>query len=120
MEEIKILKEKENQLFNRKELEFEIEADVTPSHIDVEKLISEKFSTDSEKIKINKIEGKFGLRKFLIIAKIYDSKEDKDNFEIKTKKQREAEKKAIEEERKKITEEKKKSPRRKKSSRGSG
>jgi ribosomal protein S24E len=105
--EIKILEEKENPLFNRKELKLEIESNVTPSHADTEKLISEKFGAAAENIKINKIEGKFGVRKFLIIVKIYNSKEDKDNFEIKTKKQREAEKKAIEEERKKAKEEKK-------------
>lgn len=108
MMEMKILEEKENQLFNRKELRLEIEANVTPSHVEVEKLISEKFSTTAENMKIDKIEGKFGMKKFLIIAKIYNSKEDKDNFEIKTKKQREAEKKAIAEERKKAAEEKKK------------
>ncbi len=106
--EMKILEEKENLLFNRKELRLEIEAEVTPSYVDVEKLISEKFSTTSENIKINKIEGKFGVKKFLILAKIYKSKEDKDNFEIKTKKQREAEKKEAAEAAKKAAEEKKK------------
>lgn len=106
--EMKILEEIENKLFNRREIKLEVEAEVTPSHVEVEKLISEKFSTAAENIKINKIEGKFGIKKFLIILKIYNSKADKDNFEIKTKKQREAEKKAIEEERKKATEEKKK------------
>ena len=108
MMEIKILEEKENQLFNRKELQLEIESVATPSHVEIQKLISEKFSVDSEKIKINKIEGKFGSQKFLIIVKIYNSKEDKDNFEIKTKKQREAEKKEAEENAKKAADEKKK------------
>ena len=106
--EIKILEEKENLLFNRKELRLEIEAEVTPSHIEVEKLILEKFSTAAENIKIKKIEGKFGVKKFLIIVNIYQSKEDKDHFEIKTKKQREAEKKEAEEAAKKVAEEKKK------------
>ncbi len=105
---IKILEEKENPLFNRKEIKLEIEADVTPSHVEVEKLISEKFSTAPENIKINFIKGKFGIKKFLVITKIYKSKQDKDNTEIKTKKQREAEKKEAEDERKKLAEEKKK------------
>lgn len=108
MMEMKIIEEKENLLFSRKELRLEIEAEVTPSYVEVEKLISEKFSTDSENIKIDKIEGKFGVKKFLIIAKIYKSKEDKNNFEIKTKKQREAEKKEAAETAKKAKEEKKK------------
>jgi ribosomal protein S24E len=91
---MKILEEKENPLFNRKEIKLEIESNVTPSHADVEKLISEKFSTSPENIKINQIKGKFGVQKFLVLVNIYNSKEDKDNFEIKTKKQREAEKKS--------------------------
>ncbi len=104
----KILEEKENPLFNRKEIKIEIESDVTPSYTEVKKLIAEEFKTDADRIKINKIEGRFGIKKFTIFANIYNSKEDKDNFEIKTKKQRETEKKAAEEETKKLAEEKKK------------
>ncbi|MEN7982047.1 MAG: hypothetical protein ABFQ65_01210 [Nanoarchaeota archaeon] len=105
--DLKIIEEKENLLFNRKEIKLEIESNITPSHVDVKKLISEKYSINSENIKINYIKGKFGVKKFLVLAKIYKSKKDKDNFEIKTKKQREAEKKAREEESKKLAEEKK-------------
>lgn len=105
----KILEEKENPLFNRKEIKIEIESEVTPSHAEVKKLIAEEFKTDADKIKINKIESKFGVRKFIIYTSIYNSKEDKENFEIKTKKQRETEKKARLEEEKQLAEEKKKS-----------
>lgn len=114
MMEMKIINETENLLFSRKELRLEIEAEVTPSYVEVEKLISEKFSTNIENIKIDKIEGKFGVQKFLIIAKIYKSKKDKYNFEIKTKKQREAEKKEAAEAAKKAKEEKKKAEEEKK------
>jgi len=108
MTEIKIIQEIENPLFSRKEIQFEIDSEITPSHEEIIKLISEKFSTDASKIKIHKIEGKFGVKKFLIIVDIYNSKEDKESYEIKTKKQREAEKKSREEEAKKLAEEKKK------------
>lgn len=106
--EMKIIDEVNNSLFNRKEIQLEISNISTPSNVDVEKLISEKFSTDAENIKIHNIQGKFGVQKFLVQANIYNSKADKDNFEVKTKKQREAEKKAAEEEAKKLAEEKKK------------
>ncbi len=108
MNKIKILEEKENPLFNRNEVILEITNEVVPSNKEVEKLISEKFSSNPQKIKIKKIEGRFGSKNFKIIANIYSSENDKNNIEIKTKKQRDAEKKAAEEERKKAKEEKKK------------
>lgn len=85
MENFKIIDEKENPLFNRKEVRASIEADITPSNADIVKLISEKFSTQPENIKIKKIEGSFGLNNFIIIANIYNSKEDKESIERKSK-----------------------------------
>jgi len=87
MENFKILQEKENPLFNRKEIQINVESEVTPSNLDTEKLISEKISTQIENIKIKKILGKFGSKTFTIIANIYDSKEDKDKTEPKSKKE---------------------------------
>ncbi len=40
--------EKENKLFNRKEIQINIEAEITPSHEEAKELISEKFSTQPE------------------------------------------------------------------------
>ena len=96
MEELKIIQETENPLFNRKEIKASIERDVTPSNKDIENLISEKFSTQSENIKINKIKGSFGSKNFIIVASIYNSKEDKDNVEGKSEEEIQAEKKTEE------------------------
>ena len=49
---LKILSQKENILFNRNEIKASVKAEVTPSRSDVLKLISEKFSTQPENIKI--------------------------------------------------------------------
>ncbi|MBA7699350.1 hypothetical protein ES703_108045 [subsurface metagenome] len=68
MENFKILNEKENPLFSRKEIQVGVEAEITPSHLNVEKLISEKFSTPVGNIKIKKISGKFGSKTFIIPA----------------------------------------------------
>lgn len=87
MENFKILNEKENPLFSRKELQVSVEAEITPSHLNVEKLISEKFSIPVEKIKIKKISGKFGSKTFIITANIYSSKEDKNKIESEKKKE---------------------------------
>jgi len=87
MENFKILEEKENPLFNRKEIQASIESQVTPSNSDIKKLISEKFSTQIENIKIKKILGKFGSKTFDVLANIYASKEDKENIEPKKEKE---------------------------------
>lgn len=93
---LKITEEKENKLFNRKEIEGFIESDATPSRQDVAKLLAEKFSVPAENIKIKKITGKFGAKVFDIEANIYSSKEEKDSIELKKKKDGGAEKKADE------------------------
>ena len=95
--ESKIIQETQNQLFNRKEIILEIQADSAPSNIEVEKIISKKFSIQPDVFKIKKIIGRFGSRDFKIIANIYSSKKEKENVEFKSKKEKEAEKKAIEE-----------------------
>ena len=92
--ELKILKEKENPLFKRKEILAEISSEITPKIIEVENILSREFSKPIENIKIRRIKGKFGTRFFNVEANVYDLFEDKEKTEIKTQKQREAEKKA--------------------------
>src|SRR3989344_3161577 len=105
---IKIIEEKENPLFNRKEIKGSIKNEIAPSKVEVEKSISEKYSTPTANIAIRKILGKFGSKDFEITAMVYKTKEKKEKIEIKTRKQREAEKKAAEEAAKTASEEKKK------------
>lgn len=95
--EIKNIKEIENNLFKRKEVVVEVSSESSPSNLDVKKLLSEKFSVPEEAIKIKKIGSSFGSKLFPINANIYSSKDDLDNVEVKTKKEKEAEKKAEEE-----------------------
>lgn len=92
MENLKILEEKENYLFNRKEIKLNVNAEITPSNSEVEKFISEKLSAPVENIKIKKISGKFGSKTFTVIINIYNSKEDKNRMELKTKKSKEKKK----------------------------
>jgi len=90
---MKIINEKENKLFNRKEIQINVESEVTPSHEETKKLISEKFSTKPENIRIKKISGKFGSKDFEISANIYSSEGEKNKIEIFSKKEAEQEKK---------------------------
>lgn len=103
--EMKILNESKNNLFKRTEVSAEISNKVTPSKDEVQKLLSEKFSVPEDGIKVKTIVGQFGSEVFKIEANIYNSKEDKEKVEHKTKQEKEAEKKAIEEARAKAKEE---------------
>jgi len=86
MDNFRLIEEKENPLFNRKEVVFEVRAKITPNRSEVKKLISEKFSTKDENIKIKKIHGRFGSNNFNVTSFIYKSEEDKNKIEPKTKK----------------------------------
>tara|TARA_Y100000031_G_scaffold123554_1_gene138925 strand:+ start:109 stop:504 length:396 start_codon:yes stop_codon:yes gene_type:complete len=86
MENFKVIEQKENPLFNRKEIQFNVQANITPSRIEIGKLISEKFSTQIKNIKIKEIHGRFGSKTFKVNTFIYKSEQDKDKLEIKKKK----------------------------------
>jgi len=94
--EIKIIEEKENGLFGRKEIKGEVVSEVTPSRTEILAVLAKKFSTPEENVKIRGIHGKFGSKTFEVTANIYSSREEKDIVEIKKKKESEAEKKMAE------------------------
>ena len=83
--EAKILEEKQNPLFNRKEVKIEIESALPPSKAEATKIVSEKFSSSEDKVKLEKIDSRFGSSKFIIIAKVYGSLEEKERIEPKIK-----------------------------------
>jgi len=89
---MEVINEKENKLFNRKEIQINVEAEITPSHEEAKKLISKKFSTKPENIRIKKIAGKFGSKVFGISANVYSSKEDLEKTEFFSKKELEKQK----------------------------
>ncbi|MCF7910507.1 hypothetical protein K9L16_02435 [Candidatus Pacearchaeota archaeon] len=95
MPKFEIIQEKENPLFNRKEISGTIKTDITPNYKDVRKIISDKFSVPIETIKITFIKGKFGSKEFEIRANLYKSKEDFEATEKKSKKELEAEKQEL-------------------------
>ncbi|HPD82093.1 MAG TPA: hypothetical protein PK357_03265 [Candidatus Pacearchaeota archaeon] len=83
---LKIIKEEENPVFNRKEISFEIYSEITPTHKEILEHISKKLSIPEENVKVKKIAGKFGSKNFIIDANVYTSKEEKDKTEKKLKK----------------------------------
>lgn len=102
--ELKILHQKENPLFNRKEIEAEIVTNSIPKRTDLINHLAKEFSTIADAVTIGRIKGQFGSNLFSITATIYESAEHKNKTEIKTKKQLTVEKEA----KKKTDEEKKK------------
>ena len=81
-----IISEKDNPLFSRKEIVAEIKKETTPKKAEVEALLGEKFSSAPEAINVSRILSRFGSDVFTIHARIYKSKEDKDEIEPKIKK----------------------------------
>lgn len=84
---LKILQERDNRLFNRKEVKATVTSEITPSRVHILELLSKKFSAPSENIKIKGIKGNFGKKDFSIEANIYSSAEEKNIVEIKKKKE---------------------------------
>ena len=84
-ENLTILKEKKNPVFDRKEIEVNVKMDVSPKIKEAEELIGKEFSANPENVKIKKVKGRFGSNSFIITANIYSSKEEKDKVETKIK-----------------------------------
>jgi ribosomal protein S24E len=84
---LKILEEKNNALFKRKEVKATLESEITPSRSNILELLSKHFSVSPENIKIRAIRGNFGIKVFNIEANIYESVEEKNIVEIKKKKE---------------------------------
>ena len=96
--EVKLIKETENPLFSRQEFHFEVKSLIAPSHEEVNKTFSEKFSFDPSLMRIKGIKGRFGTQIFDVFVNVYSSKEEFDRIVKKTKQEVEAEKKKVEEE----------------------
>jgi len=74
---------------------------VTPSEDSIRQSIAEKLKAKADLVKVRHVYTKFGKQEAKVIAHVYQSKEDMNLFEVKTKKQKKAEaeaaKKAAEE-----------------------
>jgi ribosomal protein S24E len=88
MEKIQIISEKVNPIFQRKEVELLVSIDVTPKTKEAEEIVANQFSSNVENVKVKKIHGNYGMKKFTITANIYHSKESKDKTEIKYSKEK--------------------------------
>lgn len=85
MDIFEIIYEKDNLMFSRKEVVIQIQKETCPKKSEVEALLGEKFSVPTDTIVVDKILPKFGSDLFLIFARIYKSKDEKEQIEPKIK-----------------------------------
>ena len=94
--EFKITEQKENPLFQRKEITAVAFTPTSPSKDEIKEVLSKNLKADKDSIRIKKIDGNFGSEEFSITANVYPSKDVLENIEHKSKKEIENEKKAEE------------------------
>ena len=94
--ELEITSEQKNPLVNRTELKAVVQSDASPNKMEVAKAIAEKYSVPVENLRVLTIYGRYGRNEFEIVANIYESKEERDEVELISKKESEAEAKATE------------------------
>jgi small subunit ribosomal protein S24e len=74
--EVDIIAEEENPMLHRTDVRFEIVHDeATPSRLSVRDSLAAKLNKDSAEVVIHKLDTKFGMRKTVGYAKVYDSPE---------------------------------------------
>ncbi|WP_336021675.1 30S ribosomal protein S24e [Halobellus salinisoli] len=74
--EIDIISEDGNPMLHRSDVRFEIVHDeATPSRLSVRDSLAAKLNKDSDEVVVHKLDTKFGMRKTVGYAKVYDSPE---------------------------------------------
>lgn len=72
--DITILSEEENPMLHRKDVRFEMtHEDATPERLSVRDSLAAKLNKDSKEVVVRELDTKFGMRKTIGQAKVYDS-----------------------------------------------
>jgi small subunit ribosomal protein S24e len=75
--DIEILDQEENPLLHRTEVSFEIVHDeATPSRLSVRDSLAAKLDKDSDEVVVQSLDTKFGMRKTIGTAKVYETSDD--------------------------------------------
>lgn len=84
--EIEFIEEKENKVFNRKEIKFYVdyEGEATPKLLDVKYKLVALLNTKKELVVVDNIQPHYGEPKALGYAKVYDTIEDLEYIETKS------------------------------------
>jgi small subunit ribosomal protein S24e len=75
--DIEILDEEENSLLHRTDVTFEVvHDDATPSRLSVRDSLAATLNRDADQVVVHELDTKFGMRKTVGYAKVYDTAED--------------------------------------------
>ena len=74
--DIEVVSEEENPMLHRRDVRFEVVHDeASPSRLSVRDSLAAKLNKDAEEVVVHSIDTKFGMRKSLGYAKVYDTPE---------------------------------------------
>jgi small subunit ribosomal protein S24e len=74
--EIDVISEDENPMLHRTDVRFEVvHEEATPSRLSVRDSLAAKLNKDSGEVVVHELDTKFGMRKTIGYAKVYDSPE---------------------------------------------
>jgi small subunit ribosomal protein S24e len=74
--EIDIISEEENPILHRRDVRFEVvHEDVTPSRLSVRDSLAAKLNKDANEVVVHAVDTKYGMRKSIGYAKVYDTPE---------------------------------------------
>ena len=80
--EVDIRDEDENPMLHRTDVRFEVVHDeATPSRLSVRDSLAAKLNKDSDEVVVRELDTKFGMRKTVGYAKVYESAEDAQDVE---------------------------------------
>jgi small subunit ribosomal protein S24e len=75
--EIDILEEEKNPMLHRTDVRFEVvHNEATPSRLSVRDSLAARLNKDAEEVVVHELDTKFGMRKSIGYAKVYESPED--------------------------------------------
>jgi len=80
--DIEIIEEDENPMLHRTDVRFELSHDeATPERLSVRDSLAAMLNKDAEEVVVRKLDTKFGMRKTIGHAKVYDSPADAQDVE---------------------------------------
>jgi len=80
--DIDIIEEQTNPMLHRTDVRFQIvHEDASPSRLSVRDSLAAKLNKDSDEVVVHELDTKFGMRKTIGYAKVYDSSEDASEIE---------------------------------------
>ncbi|WP_323674626.1 30S ribosomal protein S24e [Halorubellus sp. PRR65] len=80
--DVDILSEEENPMLHRTDVTFEVVHDeATPSRLSVRDSLAAKLNKDADEVVVRELDTKFGMRKTVGYAKVYETAEDAQDVE---------------------------------------